>query len=49
MFKQDSVIHALKSKPIKLVDHFKYLGSNILSTKSEDNIRIAKAGTASDS
>ena len=35
-------------KPLKLVDQFTYLGSNISSTEIDVNIRIGKAWTAID-
>ena len=39
-FKQ-GVISTLSGRPIKLVDKFTYLDSNISSTESDVNIRIA--------
>ena len=39
-FKQDGVISTLNGKPLKLVDQFTYLGSNILLTES--NIHVGK-------
>ena len=47
-FNQDSVISLLDGKPLKLVDEFTYLGSNISSTESDVNIVIGKAWTAID-
>ena len=38
----------LKGKPLKLVDQFTYLGSNISSTESDVSIRIGKARTTFD-
>ena len=46
--KQDSAISTLNNKPLKLVDHFIYFGSNISSTESDVNIRIGKAWNAID-
>ena len=37
-----------RDKPLKLVDQFTYLGSNISSTESDVNLRIPKAWTAID-
>ena len=45
---QDGVIYSLNSKLLKLIEQFIYLGINITSTKSDVNIRIGKAWTASD-
>ena len=45
-FKQDGAISTLNGKPLKLLDHFTYLGSNISSTESNINICIGKAYTA---
>ena len=36
-FKQDGVISALRDKPLKLADHFRYLDINISSTESSVN------------
>ena len=47
-FNQDSTIASLNSKPMKLDDQFKYLGSNISSTKNEVNLRTRKAWSAID-
>ena len=41
-FKQKVVISTLSGKPLKLVDHLTYLSSNISSTESDVNIRLAK-------
>ena len=41
--KQDNGISTLNGKPLKLVDQFSYLGSNISSSKSGDNLCIEKA------
>ena len=45
-FKQVGTISTQSRKPLKLVDKFTYLGSNISSTESDDNIRLSKAWTA---
>ena len=45
-FKQEEGISTLSVRPLKLVDKFKYLGSNISSTESDVNIRLATAWTA---
>ena len=37
------VISSLKYKPLKLVDQFIYIGSNISSTENDVNIHIGKA------
>ena len=37
-FKQDRAISTLNGKPLKLIDLFTYLGSNISSTESDVNI-----------
>ena len=42
-FKQEGAISTLSVKPLKLVDLFTYLGSNISSTESDVNIHIGKA------
>ena len=47
-FKQDGTISSLNSKPLKSVDQVIYLGSNILSTKSNINICIDKDWIAID-
>ena len=41
-FKQDDAIFWLNGKPLKLIDQFKFLGSNISSTQSNVNIHIGK-------
>ena len=40
-FKREGTISSLSRKPVKLVD--KYLGSSVLSTENEVDIRLAKA------
>ena len=47
-FKQKGAISTLRGKPLKLVVLFKYFGGNISSTESDVNIRLAKAGNATD-
>ena len=47
-FRQDDAISTLNNKPLELIDHFTYLGSNISSAKSDINICIGKAWTAID-
>ena len=42
-FNQDGAIFSLNGKSMKLVNQFTYLGSNILSTTKDVNIRIDKA------
>ena len=42
-FNQDGGISSLDSKPLKLVDQFIYLSSNISSTERNINMCIAKA------
>ena len=42
-FKQKGAISTLSGKPLKLVDHFTYLSSNISSTESDVNIWLVKA------
>ena len=42
-FKQEVAISSLSVKLLKLVDHFKYLSSNISFTESDVNICLAKA------
>ena len=44
-FKQEGTISLLNDKPLKLVNQFPYLGSNISSTESDVNIYIEKAQT----
>ena len=41
-FKQKETVSTLSSKSLKLVDQFTYLGSNILSTEIDVNIRLEK-------
>ena len=43
--KQEGTISTLSSKPLKLVDQFTNLGSNITSTESEVNICLTKGWT----
>ena len=45
-FNKEGVISRLNDKPLKLVDQFIYLGSNISSTDSDVHICIDKAWTA---
>ena len=45
-FKQEVAIFTLRGKPLKLVNQFTYLGSNISSTESDANIRPKKAWNA---
>ena len=47
-FKREEAIFTPSGRILKLVDKFTYLGSNISSTESDINIRIAKAWTAID-
>ena len=47
-FNQRDDISTLNGGPLKLVDKFTYLGSSILSTKNDINMRLAKAWTAID-
>ena len=47
-FKQNGAICTLSGKPLKLIDQFTYLGSNISSAESDVNIRIVKAWIAID-
>ena len=47
-FNQRGNISTLKGVPLKLVDKFTYLGSNVSSTKKDINMRLAKAWTAID-
>ena len=42
-FNQNGVLFSLNGKTLKLVDQFKYIGSNISSTESDINIRADKA------
>ena len=43
--KKDVTIATLNDQLLKLTDHLIYVGSNILSTDSDVNIRILKAWT----
>ena len=47
-FKQAGAVSTLRDKPLKLVDFLTYLGSNISSTESDDNISQLKVWTAID-
>ena len=47
-FKQDGAISTLNDKPLKLLDHFRYLSSNISFTENNVNIHIGKAKTVID-
>ena len=47
-FKQNGDFSSLDGKPLKLIDWFSHLGSNISSTEGDINIRIGKAWTAID-
>ena len=47
-FKQRSDISTLKSRPLKLVDKFTYLGSSISSTETDINTQLPKGWTAID-
>ena len=47
-FNQDDAISSLNGKPLKLVDPFIYLGSNISSIESNVNLNIGKVWTAID-
>ena len=47
-FKQEQAISILSGKPLKLVDKFTFIGSNISSTESDVNIRLRKLFTAID-
>ena len=42
-FIKDGTISLLNGQSLKLLNHFMYLGSNILSTESDVNIRVDKA------
>ena len=46
-FKQDSATSSLNGKPLKLIDHFTYPGSNISSAESDVSIQV-KHGLISD-
>ena len=43
-FKQDDAIFILDDKPLKIVEHFTYIGSNITSTESDVNINVGGYG-----
>ena len=45
-FKQERAISNLSDKPLMLIDQFTYLGNNILSSKNDVNICLAKTWTA---
>ena len=45
-FKQEGAVSPLSGRPLKLVDKFTYLSSNISSTESGVNIHQAKVWTA---
>ena len=45
-FNQTGDISALNGSSLKLIDKFTYLGSSVLSTDTDINSRLAKAGTA---
>ena len=47
-FNRDSAMSSLNDKPLKLVDQFIYLGSNISSTENDVNICIGRVWTAID-
>ena len=47
-FKQNAAIFKLKDKPLKLEEHFTYLGSNISSIDNDVNVRIRKVCTSID-
>ena len=47
-FNQASNISTLNGSSLKLVDKFTYLGSNVSSTETDINTRLAKAWTAFD-
>ena len=40
--KQKRAISTLSGRPLKLVDQFTYLGSNISSTEMDDHIHLPK-------
>ena len=46
MFNQTGDISTLNGSPLRLVDKFTYLGSNVSSTETDINTRLAKAWTA---
>ena len=45
-FKWEGTISTLSGRSLKLVDKFKYFGSNVSSTESDINIYPVKAWTA---
>ena len=47
-FRQEKVISTLNAKTLKLVNQFRYLGSNISSTESDFDISIEKERIAID-
>ena len=47
-FNENSAFCTLNGKPLKFVDQFIYLGSNIASTERNVNTYIGKASTAND-
>ena len=47
-FNREGAISTLNGGSLKLVDNFSYLDSNVSSTESDVNIRLAKAWTAID-
>ena len=47
-FKREGTISTLSGWPLKLVEKFTYLGSNILSTESDVSIHLRKAWIAID-
>ena len=47
-FKREWAISILNGGSLKLVDKFRYLGSVVSSSESDDNMRLAKAWTAID-
>ena len=47
-FKLKGALSTLRGKPLKFVDQFAYLDSNISSTKSDVNICLMKAWNAID-
>ena len=46
--KRERAMSTLSGRPLKLIDKFTYLGSNISSTESDVDICFAKAWTAID-
>ena len=47
-FKQEGAISTLSDYPLKLIDQFTYLGSNISSTESDVNKHLVKVWTIID-